>query len=90
MSLEVGVLARVEVEELGVGEESKVGINVEVLLCVVLRANGVELAQVLGHVGSVTPVVGRHFCESGNSSPRGIRFCDVGVELVSDDESIRN
>ena len=64
MGLEIGVLARVEIEELGIGEESKVVLHVESVLggsSGVLRTNGVEITKVLRHVGAVSSVVCRHY-----------------------------
>lgn len=64
MGLEVGILARVEIVELGVGEESKVVLHVESVLggsSGVLRTNGVEVAKVLRHVGAVPSAVCRHY-----------------------------
>lgn len=62
LSLKVGVLARVEVEELGVCEESQILLHVERLFNGggIGRADGVEVAEVLRHVGTVSAVVSRH------------------------------
>lgn len=64
LGLEVGVLARVEIEKLRIGEESKVIFHVESVLGRargVLGTDSVEVAKVLRHVGRVPPVVCRHY-----------------------------
>lgn len=62
LSLEVCVLARVEVEELGVCEDVQVLLEIQAALfqSIRLRADGVEVAKVLRHVGAVPTAVIRH------------------------------
>lgn len=62
LGLEVGVLARVEVEELGVCEDGQVVLEVQVAVFhgIRLRADSVEVAKVLRHVGAVPTAVIRH------------------------------
>ena len=65
--MQVGVLAGIEVEELGVGEHGQFLVEVVVLagaLQVLRRGDGVEVGDVLGHVGPAALVVG-HGGQSG-------------------------
>lgn len=74
LSLKVGVLTRVEVEELRVCEESQVFLHVERLFngCGIRRADGVEVAEVLRHVGTVSTAVIRH--DSSRQEAQGEAF----------------
>jgi hypothetical protein len=58
VSLEVGILASVEVEELSVGKERQIILNAECVLAKVRvgARDGVELSQVLRHVGAAPRV----------------------------------
>lgn len=62
LGLEVCVLARVEVEELGVCEEGQVLLKVQAAVFHSIRpgADGVEVAKILRHVGAVPTAVIRH------------------------------
>lgn len=65
MGLEIGVLTRVEVEELRVGEQGKIFLYAERIVGSgrrILGTDGVEIAEVLRHIGAGTAVVCRH-CE---------------------------
>ena len=62
----VRVLARVEVEELRVGEHGEVVVHVELCRRRVLLRDRVQLPQVLRHVRSPPAVEGRHLgCRTG-------------------------
>ena len=60
LSLVVGVLTSLEVEELGVGEGCEILLHVVVLLGGLLGVDGVEISEVLGHVGAAASVVVGH------------------------------
>jgi hypothetical protein len=62
MGLVVGVLTSLKVEELGVGEQSKVLLHVEGLFVgSLLAVDGIEVAEILRHIGAAAAVVVGHF-----------------------------
>lgn len=62
MGLIVGVLASLKVEELGVGEQSKVLLHVEGLVVgSLLAVDGIKVAEILRHIGAAAAVVVGHF-----------------------------